>query len=158
ICRGSEVVGRWSGYAPQGRTGPRARVATGRCPGASAAPHSHGCRGNRHAAVACNFRVPILTCGSFTRRGSGLMALAPMPATLRDKYPNLERFWPFLQTLHQESPRGIALISCGYIEEQLKDILLAFMLDHSSARELVEGQNAPLGTLSSRIGAAYLLG
>jgi hypothetical protein len=41
--------------------------------------------------------------------------VAPIPQELREKYPNLERFWPFLQTLRTESPRGTVLISCGFI-------------------------------------------
>jgi hypothetical protein len=82
----------------------------------------------------------------------------PMPPGLRDKYPNLERFWPFLQTLRRESPRGTVLISCGFVEQQLKEILLALMLDDADVEQFVEGRNAPLGTLSSRISAAYFLG
>jgi mannitol operon repressor len=86
------------------------------------------------------------------------MALAPMPEQLRAKYPNLERFWPFLQTLRLDGPRGAVLISCGFLEEQLKEILLAIMIEVSAAKELAVGSNAPLGTFSSRTSAAYALG
>jgi mannitol operon repressor len=81
----------------------------------------------------------------------------PMPSGLREKYPNLERFWPFLQTLRRESPRGTVLTSCGFVEQQLKEILLAFMLDDTAVEEFIEGRNAPLGTLSSRISALGLI-
>ena len=84
--------------------------------------------------------------------------MTPIPPTLREKYPNLEPFWPFLQTLREESPRGTVLISCGFLEQQLTEILLAFMVADAAVGEFIEGGNAPLGTLSSRISAAYFLG
>jgi hypothetical protein len=86
------------------------------------------------------------------------MTFTPMPAELKKTHPHLEEFWPFLQALNKESPRGKVLISTGFVEEQLKRVILAFMLDESTSRELFEGGNAPLGTLSSRISAAYALG
>lgn len=86
------------------------------------------------------------------------MTIAPMPESLRATHPNLERFWPFLQMLRQESERGQVLISTGFIEEQLKDVLLAFMIDNPQCGELVEGGSAPLGTFSARIEACYALG
>lgn len=81
-----------------------------------------------------------------------------VPDELRKKYPNLEKFWPYLDLLNKESNRGAVLISTGFLEEQLKEILLAFMLGNSQAEELVEGGNAPLGTFSARITACYVLG
>ena len=57
-----------------------------------------------------------------------------------------------------QSPEDVVLISAGFLEQQLKDILLAFMLKDAAAEEFVEGGNAPLGTFSSEITAAYLLG
>jgi mannitol operon repressor len=77
---------------------------------------------------------------------------------LRRKYPNLQNFWPYLELLHKESDRGKVLISAGFLERQLKDILLAFMLDNPEAADLVGGHNAPLGTFSARITACYVLG
>lgn len=72
--------------------------------------------------------------------------------------PHLSKFFPYLELLRSESDRGRVLISTGYMEEQLKDILLAFMLDMPQAKELVTSGNAPLGTFSSRIAACYTLG
>jgi mannitol operon repressor len=86
------------------------------------------------------------------------MDIAPMPASLRATHPNLERFWPFIQTLRQESDRGQVLISAGFLEQQLKDVLLAFMLEQQQTRDLVEGANAPLGSFHARIEACYALG
>src|SRR6185437_3502798 len=77
---------------------------------------------------------------------------------LLKQYPNLKEFLPYLDLLRKESPRGQVLISAGYIEEQLKQVLLAFMRDDADCINLLEGGNAPLGTLSSRIAACYALG
>jgi hypothetical protein len=86
-------------------------------------------------------------------RGEIEMTFVPMPAELKKTHPQLEEFWPFLQALNMESRRGKVLISTGFIEEQLKRVILAFMLDEPVSSELFEGGNAPLGTLSSRISA-----
>src|SRR5262245_64259296 len=84
--------------------------------------------------------------------------ITPMPESLRAKHANLERFWPFIQQLRLESERGQVLISAGFLEEQLKDVLLGFMIDNSRARDLVEGANAALGTFNTRAKACYALG
>ncbi|MET4806640.1 hypothetical protein [Limibacillus sp. MBR-115] len=76
----------------------------------------------------------------------------------RKKNPHLEPFWPYLELLNKESDRGRVLISTGFLEQQLKDVLLAYMLEASQATDLVDGHNAPLGTFSSRITACYVLG
>jgi hypothetical protein len=76
----------------------------------------------------------------------------------REEQPHLAKFYPYLDLLRAESDRGRVLISTGYMEEQLKDILLAFMMDTPQAKELVTSGNAPLGTFSSRIAACYTLG
>jgi DNA-binding MltR family transcriptional regulator len=72
--------------------------------------------------------------------------------------PHLKEFWPYLDLLNAESDRGKVLISSGFLEEQLKQILLSFMLKEKQATEFVGGGNAPLGTFSARITACYLLG
>ena len=74
------------------------------------------------------------------------------------KNPHLATFIPFLDSLKSESARGSVLISTGYLEQLLKETLLAFMLDNPTSRNLVEGPNAPFGTFSSRIGGCYALG
>ena len=81
-----------------------------------------------------------------------------IPDDIREKYPNLENFWPYLELLNKESDRGAVLISTGFLEQQLKDVLLAFMLSVPQSEDLVEGHNAPLGTFSSRITTCYVLG
>lgn len=74
------------------------------------------------------------------------------------KYPNLKEFFPFLDLLQKESDRGQVLISTGFLEQQLKDVLLAFMRDTPESQELFAGANAPLGSFSSRITACFSLG
>lgn len=73
-------------------------------------------------------------------------------------WPHLKAFFPYLELLQTESDRGKVLISCGFLEEQLKQVLLAFMIDDQVADSLLEGANAPLGTFSSRIASTYSLG
>lgn len=73
-------------------------------------------------------------------------------------HPHLTAFLGFLDHLNQESHRGAVLISCGFLEQQLEDILLAFMRDDPVSRTLTSGGNAPLSTFSSRIGACFALG
>jgi hypothetical protein len=65
-----------------------------------------------------------------------------VPPELRAKFPNLESFWPYLEGLNSESHRGQVLITAGFLEERLKKILLAFMLDVPEAMKLLEGGNA----------------
>lgn len=77
---------------------------------------------------------------------------------IKSRNPHLEGFWPYLDKLGEESDRGAVLISTGYLEQQLKDILLAFMVDPEKVRDLVDGGNAPLGSFSSRITACYAFG
>jgi mannitol operon repressor len=74
------------------------------------------------------------------------------------EYPNLKDFLPYLDELNKESPRGKVLISTGYLEEMLKEILSGFLLKDKVVDDLFDGGNAPLGTFSSRSKLAYTLG
>lgn len=76
----------------------------------------------------------------------------------KKRNPHLDGFWPYLEKLREESDRGAVLISTGYLEQQLKDILLAFMVDDTNVSKLLEGGYAPLGSFSSRIAACYAFG
>ena len=82
----------------------------------------------------------------------------PTPPAIRAQYPHLEKFWPYLDIIQNESPRGRVLVSTGFIEQQLKDILLSFMLPLAPVEDLLEGANAPLGTFSARISSCFVLG
>jgi hypothetical protein len=76
---------------------------------------------------------------------------------IKKAFPNLEVFWPYMELLNKESDRGAVLISTGFLEQQLRDILAAFMCEGTSA-PLLDGANAPLGRFSSRISACHALG
>lgn len=54
--------------------------------------------------------------------------------------------------------RGLVLSLAAFAEDALGLLLKAFMLPIDAAHQLLEGFNAPLGTFSSRIKAAYALG
>ncbi len=77
---------------------------------------------------------------------------------IKKKYPNLEKFWPYVDVLNGESQRGKVLVSAGFLEEHLKQILLAFLVDCPQTAELIDGGNAPLGSFGARITACYVLG
>ena len=77
---------------------------------------------------------------------------------LRAKYPNLEYFWPFLDELSKETARGKVLMCAGFLEEQLRVVLLSFLLEVKAATELLNGQNAPLGSFGARIDACCSMG
>ncbi len=76
----------------------------------------------------------------------------------KKRNPHLDSWWPYQDLLQAESPRGQVLISMGFLEEQLKQILLAFLIDGSGSTNLIAKGNAPLGTLSARIEACFALG
>ena len=77
---------------------------------------------------------------------------------LLDTHPNLKEFAPFLDDLNRESERGAVLISVSYLEGQLKEIVSAFLCEGDASGRLLEGFNAPLGTLAARTAAAAALG
>lgn len=74
------------------------------------------------------------------------------------EHPHLAEFLPFLDTHNAESPRGAVLVSCSYLEEQLRAVIVAFLVPGSEKNVLLEGFNAPLGSFSARIKAAHCLG
>jgi hypothetical protein len=73
-------------------------------------------------------------------------------------HPHLREFVGFLPELNKESDRGCVMVACSYLDELLRRILLAFLVDGPKSVDLVEGFNAPLGTMSTRASAAYALG
>jgi hypothetical protein len=63
-----------------------------------------------------------------------------------------------LRELNKESDRGCVMVACSCLDELLRRILLAFLVEVPTSADLVEGFNAPLGTMSTRTAAAYSLG
>ncbi|MCS6267323.1 MAG: transcriptional regulator [Vampirovibrio sp.] len=85
--------------------------------------------------------------------------MPPQPLEVSHPHPPyLKDFLGFLPELNKESERGRVLISCSYLDELMRLILLAFLVDNDSSKKLIEGFNAPLGTLSTRSSAAFALG
>ncbi|HEX3663223.1 MAG TPA: MltR family transcriptional regulator [Acidobacteriaceae bacterium] len=77
---------------------------------------------------------------------------------LEKKYPYLKGFPEFLQTLDAESDRGMVLTSCAMLDDALERAIERKLLAHKAVKQLTDGFNAPLGTFSSRILAAFALG
>ena len=77
---------------------------------------------------------------------------------LLEAHPHFKEFIPFLHDLQYESDRGSVLICCSFIEELLREILRSFFLAEAETENLLEGFNAPLGSLSARATAAYCCG
>jgi mannitol operon repressor len=72
--------------------------------------------------------------------------------------PHLAEFIKFLDSLNKESDRGGVLIAATMVDDLLERIITSFLLDHTETEKLVDGFNAPLGTLSARSLAAHALG
>jgi DNA-binding MltR family transcriptional regulator len=77
---------------------------------------------------------------------------------LSETHPHLEEFSAFLEALNKESDRGAALICAAMLDDILEKTLAAFLIDNKDSKKLFTGFNAPLGTFSARILAAYSLG
>jgi hypothetical protein len=64
----------------------------------------------------------------------------------------------FMAVIGHQDERAMVLSMAAFLEDTLGRILLAYLRDCKATRDLVEGFNAPLGTLSARIRAAYSFG
>jgi DNA-binding MltR family transcriptional regulator len=62
------------------------------------------------------------------------------------------------RSLRDLDDRGLVLSLAAFAEEALGELLKAFMTPSEATIQLVQGFNAPLGTFSSRIKAAYAIG
>src|SRR5258708_18194129 len=93
-------------------------------------------------------------------RGNAEVSKAPDQdrVSIEVSHPHLKDFLRFLPELNKESDRGRVLISCSYLDQMLREILLAFLRDTKLSLQLVEGFNAPLGTFSARATATYAMG
>ena len=77
---------------------------------------------------------------------------------MKKEETEIKRFANFLEEFNGESDRGAALTAASYIEDCLDNILRKFLIDGKETEKLLNGYNAPLGTLSSKVSAAYSLG
>lgn len=72
--------------------------------------------------------------------------------------PHLKDFWPFQDILNNESHRGQVLTCSGFLEQQLRNILDAFMISECKSSDLLDGPNSPFGTFSARTSTCHALG
>jgi mannitol operon repressor len=84
--------------------------------------------------------------------------MTPQQKPFEEAYPHLRDFREFLDVLNKESERGAALISAAMIDDLLGRCIRSFLLDHKDVEPLLEGFNAPLGSLSARTVGAFALG
>lgn len=67
-------------------------------------------------------------------------------------------FSEFLAEFQKESDRGAALVGAALLDARLERILRAHFVEGKSAKELLEGGNAPLASFSARIKCCHALG
>ena len=69
---------------------------------------------------------------------------------------DLREFHDFLPSIFKESDRGAVLISSGFLENTLKEILISYLIDDIDPKVIFDG-NGPLSSFSSRIKFCYCL-
>lgn len=72
--------------------------------------------------------------------------------------PYVDELNSLLESLHEHDDRSLVLTMAAFAEDTLELLLLNYLRESKQAKELVNGFNAPLGTLSARIKAAFVLG
>ncbi|WP_233959929.1 MltR family transcriptional regulator [Pectobacterium versatile] len=72
--------------------------------------------------------------------------------------PELEKLGLFFNEFNKESDRGAVLLAASMLDESLLEILESWLISNNSAKELILGFNAPLGTFSARLKASHALG
>ena len=72
--------------------------------------------------------------------------------------PEIRDLAHFSSEFNKESPRGAALIAASRLDQLLYRIIRAFLCACPTAEDLLTGPNAPLGTFSARINAAFAMG
>lgn len=75
-----------------------------------------------------------------------------------EENPQIKDFLPFLDVQNKESPRGAVLVACSFLDELLRKIIDAFLIEDSDRNLLLDTFNAPIGTFSARIKIAHCLG
>lgn len=80
------------------------------------------------------------------------------PEHFRTGDPDMDNLNRFQSLVRKQDDRGLALSLAAFAEDTLGRLLLIYLREEKQSKELVEGFNAPLGTLSTRIKAAYAMG
>jgi mannitol operon repressor len=92
------------------------------------------------------------------RRKSAVKRVRDRLRPFEETHPHPKDFAAFLEDFNKETERGAALAAAAFLDELLQRTLAAFLLSTETAFDLLEGFNAPLGTLSARIAAAHAMG
>jgi hypothetical protein len=64
----------------------------------------------------------------------------------------------FQQEFQKESDRAAAVLGAAYLDESLRQLIAASLIDRPTEVDELLGPNRPLGSFSSRITAAYCMG
>ena len=80
------------------------------------------------------------------------------PRDIRTGDQDLDDLNRFQSLVNSQDDRGLVLSLGAFAEDTLGRLLLIYLRKGKQSKELVEGFNAPLGTLSTRIKAAYAMG
>lgn len=75
-----------------------------------------------------------------------------------ETHPHLNGFMDFLPEFNKETERGTALAAAAMLNELQGRIIESFLIPNNGSKVLLDGFNAPLGTLSVRIASAFALG
>jgi mannitol operon repressor len=80
----------------------------------------------------------------------------------RDKFwetdPEYRDFAAMLEELNAETDRGVVLVATAFVDDLLGRLLAAFLLENESSEILLNGFNAPLGTLATKIAGCHAMG
>ena len=72
--------------------------------------------------------------------------------------PDMDSLNRFQSLLGKQDDRAMVLSLAAFAEDTLGRLLLVYLRESKQAKELVEGFNAPFGTLSTRIKGAFTIG
>ena len=84
--------------------------------------------------------------------------MAKRPKPFEETHPHLKGFMEFLADFNKETERGAALAASAMLDDQLGKTIEAFLVPNKGSKALLDGFNAPLGSFSARIAAAFGLG
>lgn len=82
----------------------------------------------------------------------------PEPELYVSGDPDMDSLNRFQSLVRKQDDRALSLSLAAFAEDTLGRLLLVYLREDRQAKDLVDGFNAPLGTLSTRIKAAYALG
>lgn len=77
---------------------------------------------------------------------------------IKREHPHLLGHIRYMEVLSEESDRGAVLVTASMLDDVLLSLISARLVEGRSAKKLIEGFNAPLGTFSARIAAARAIG